>query len=116
MLSSPLEHLGLAVATVFVATALAWKFLPAKWFRDKIVLQGKVGEIKDSRVQGARSRDENLPAAGSEGKALTDFRPLGLVEIDGRQFEASAESGAIQRGNAIIVVGFRDFELIVRKN
>ncbi len=116
MLSSPLEHLGLAVSTVFVATALAWKFLPAKWFRDKIVLQGKVGEIKDSRVQGARSRDENLPAAGSAGTALTDFRPLGLVEIDGRQFEASAESGAIQRGNEIIVVGFRDFELIVRKN
>ena len=116
MLSSPLEHLGLTVVTIFVATLLAWKLLPAKWFRDKIVLQNKVGEIEDSRVQGARSRNENLPATGAAGTALTDFRPLGIVEIDNRQFEASAESGAIQRGDAIVVVGFRDFELIVRKN
>ncbi|MBQ7331835.1 MAG: hypothetical protein IJW39_01140 [Opitutales bacterium] len=116
MLSSPLEHLGLTVVTIFVATLLAWKLLPAKWFRDKIVLQNKVGEIEDSRVQGARSRNENLPATGAAGTALTDFRPLGIVEIDNRQFEASAESGASQRGDAIVVVGFRDFELIVRKN
>lgn len=116
MLSSPLEHMGLTVVTIFVATLLAWKLLPAKWFRDKIVLQNKVGEIEDSRVQGARSRNENLPESGATGTALTDFRPLGIVEIDKRQFEASAESGAIQRGDTIIVVGFRDFELIVRKN
>ena len=33
MLSTPLEHLGLAVVTIVVAALLAWKFLPAKWFR-----------------------------------------------------------------------------------
>lgn len=115
MLSTPLEHLGLTVVTIFAATLLAWKLLPAKWFRDKIVLQNKVGELEDTRVQGARSRSENLPEIGATGTALTDFRPLGIVEIDGHQFEASAESGAIQRGNAITVVGFRDFELIVRR-
>ena len=115
MLSTPLEHLGLTVVTIFAATLLAWKLLPAKWFRDKIVLQNKIGEFEDTRVQGARSRSENLPEVGATGTALTDFRPLGIVEIDGHQFEASAESGAIQRGNDIAVVGFRDFELIVRR-
>lgn len=115
MLSTPLEHLGLTVVTIFAATLLAWKLLPAKWFRDKIVLQNKIGEFEDTRVQGARSRSENLPEVGATGTALTDFRPLGIVEINGHQFEASAESGAIQRGNAIAVVGFRDFELIVRR-
>ena len=115
MFSTPLEHLGIAVATIFTATLLAWKLLPAKWFRDKIVLRSRVGELEDSRVQGARSRDENLPEIGATGTALTDFRPLGIVKINEQQFEASAESGAIQRGDTISVVGFRDFELVVRK-
>lgn len=115
MLSTPIEHLGVAVITIFVAAALAWKLLPAKWFRDKIVLQGKVGEIDDERLRGARSRGEELPEIGATGTALTDFRPLGLVAVGGRQFEASAESGAIQSGDSVIVVGFRDFELVVRK-
>ncbi|HIV03939.1 MAG TPA: serine protease, partial [Candidatus Spyradosoma merdigallinarum] len=39
----------------------------------------------------------------------------GIVEIGGRQFEAAAESGAVQRGDAVRVVGSRDFELVVRK-
>ena len=115
MLSTPLEHLGLAVLTICAAAALAWKFLPAKCFRDKIVLRSKVGEIDDARLRGARSREEALPEVGAAGTAVTDFRPLGIVEIGGRQFEASAESGAVQRGDAVRVVGSRDFELVVRK-
>lgn len=115
MLSSPLEHLGLAILTIFAAALLAWKFLPAKWFRDKIVLKTQVGEIDDSRLRGSRERGGNLPALGETGTALTDFRPLGIVKIGGRQYEASAESGAVQRGDPVAVVGFRDFELIVRK-
>lgn len=115
MLSTPIEHLGMAIITIFVAAVFAWKLLPAKWFRNKIVLQSKVGEIDDDRLRGARSRGENLPEIGMTGTALTDFRPLGLVEIGGQQFEASAESGAIQSGDFVVVVGFRDFELVVRK-
>lgn len=116
MLSTPLEHLGLAVVTIFVVAGLAWKLLPAKYFRDKIVLRTQVGEMDDTRVQGARERADSLPPVGATGTALTDFRPLGLVRIGEHQFEASAESGAIQSGDAIVVVGFRDFELVVRKN
>lgn len=115
MLSTPIEHLGIAIITIFVAVVLAWKLLPAKWFRNKIVLQSKIGEIDDDRLRGARSRGENFPEIGAAGTALTDFRPLGLVEIGGRQFEASAESGAIQSGDSVVVVSFRDFEIVVRK-
>ena len=115
MLSTPIEHLGLMSVTIFVATLLAWKFLPAAWFRDKIVLRTRVGEIEDARLRGARERGERLPKIGSTGTALTDFRPLGIVKIGEHQFEASAESGAIQHGDPVSVIGYRDFELVVRK-
>lgn len=116
MLSTPIEHLGLAVATIFVAALLAWKLLPAKWFRDKIVLRGKVGEIDDTRLLGARERGKDLPKIGAAGTAQTDFHPMGIVEIEGRRFDAvAADSDSISFGDAVSVCGFRDFDLIVRK-
>lgn len=115
MFSAPLKHLGLAIVTVFAATLLAWTLLPAKWFRDKIVLKNKVGEIGDARLRGARERDGNLPEIGAAGTAVTDFRPLGVVNIGGREYEACVELGDVRRGDSVAVVGFRDFELVVRK-
>ncbi len=40
---------------------------------------------------------------GSEGKAVTDLRPAGLVEIGGKRYDALAETVAIDAGQAIKV-------------
>ncbi len=111
----PLENLFIAIATIVVAGILAYKFLPAKWVRDRIILGSKIGVIESEKFRGARSRSDSLPPVGTEGTALTEFRPMGIVEINGAQYEASAESGSIEKGEKIVVAGMRDFELIVKK-
>ena len=116
MLSTPLEHLALALVTIFVAALLAWYLVPAKWFRDKIVLRSSVGEIDDARLLGARERVKNLPEIGAAGTAQTDFHPMGIVKIGEKRFEAvAADADEISRGDAVRVCGFRDFDLVVRK-
>ncbi len=112
---APLENLAVAAITIVVVGVLAYKLLPAKWVKNKIVLGSKIGVIESDSVRGARSRNGSLPAVGATGIALTEFRPMGIAEIGDSQYEASAESGSIEKGEKIIVVGTRDFEILVKK-
>jgi membrane-bound ClpP family serine protease len=45
-----------------------------------------------------------LPEPGTEGRSLTDLRPVGRVEIGGRTLEAIAETGFVEAGSAVVVV------------
>jgi membrane-bound ClpP family serine protease len=44
-----------------------------------------------------------VPPVGARGTALTDMRPVGRVEIDGRTIEAIAEGGFIEAGSPLVV-------------
>jgi membrane-bound serine protease (ClpP class) len=44
-----------------------------------------------------------VPPVGARGTAVTDMRPVGRVEIDGRTIEAIAEGGFIEAGSALAV-------------
>lgn len=44
------------------------------------------------------------PRVGSSGRALTDLRPVGRVEIEGAVLEAIAEGGFVEAGRAVRVV------------
>lgn len=52
---------------------------------------------------------------GSTGKAATDLRPTGKVEIADERYEASTDGELIEKGNAIIVVRSRGNYIEVKK-
>jgi membrane-bound serine protease (ClpP class) len=52
---------------------------------------------------------------GRNGIAMTVLRPSGQVEIDGRRYEAKSEIGIINAGDAVVVRGRSDFNLVVEK-
>ena len=66
---------------------------------------------------GADSSDapDELPAIGTEGKAITQLYPTGEVEIASRRYESQARSGTIRKGETVEVVGHRDFNLVVTR-
>jgi membrane-bound ClpP family serine protease len=41
------------------------------------------------------------------------LHPTGVVEIDGERYEASVQVGTLSRGDAVKVVGYRNFYLLV---
>jgi membrane-bound serine protease (ClpP class) len=52
---------------------------------------------------------------GHEGIARTILRPAGKVEIEGDQFDATALTGYIEKGEKIVVVSYQTGQLVVKK-
>ncbi len=111
----PLRVLGLAMGTIMFVGVLAYKLLPQSWIKNRIVLATTTGDVDLDVAKGALSRGSKLPSVGAVGVAMTEFRPSGVVMIDGKRYEASSETTAIERGDQLEVVGYGDFMLIVRK-
>jgi len=51
---------------------------------------------------------------GATGTAMTDLRPIGMAEINGRRVEVLAEGGMIDRGQPVRVTGVDDGQVRVR--
>jgi membrane-bound serine protease (ClpP class) len=49
------------------------------------------------------TRAPSALVVGTRGTALTDMRPVGRVEIDGRALEAIAEGGFIEAGRPVAI-------------
>lgn len=52
---------------------------------------------------------------GKEGVALTAMSPTGRIELNGSPYEATSQSGFLERGTKVRVVSHSSFGLIVRK-
>lgn len=56
-----------------------------------------------------------LDFVGMEGVAISDLKPSGFIEIDGRKLDAESLEGYITRGEKIVVESVRSINLLVRK-
>ena len=52
---------------------------------------------------------------GARGKSVSRLSPMGKVEIDGRTYEAKSQDVYIDPRSEVEVVGFENFNVIVRK-
>ena len=59
-------------------------------------------------------RNERLALIDARGRAVTDLRPVGLVEIDGTRHDAVAEGPLIDRGATVRVTGVDGMQIRVR--
>lgn len=72
-----------------------------------------------SETVAGRSQPEIADRAavvGREAVAVTTLAPTGYVEIDGRRYEASCQSGLAATGTRLRVVDVDTFRLIVTQN
>ena len=67
-------------------------------------------------TEGYVSADAHyMEMKGKTGTAFTMLRPAGKIDIEGQIFDAVAEAGFIEKGEAIRVVKYENAQLIVRK-
>lgn len=114
----PVGSVALSFLMVTVAMALPLILLLA--FGQKIFSSstfkkmGVQAEMKTS--DGYTVRDNSFAALiGSTGTAATDLRPAGKVEIGGERYDCVADSGFIQKGDAVKVLALRSNYLVVDK-
>ncbi|MCC5841121.1 MAG: hypothetical protein JJT96_13470 [Opitutales bacterium] len=99
-----------AGSLVFAAAffVLQYKILPKLPFGKNIFL--------NSRIEGASNinnpGDEIL---GKEGVVATRMTPGGAILIDGKRHDAISQTGMLETGTAVTVVGRDAFRLVVRK-
>ncbi len=67
-------------------------------------------------LEGYSSTESNPAFIDKAGEALSDLRPSGYVQIEGKEYQAVAHAGFIERGASVRVTADRGSHLIVRRN
>ncbi|MCC6426342.1 MAG: hypothetical protein IT435_05935 [Phycisphaerales bacterium] len=80
----------------------------------KMVGEPTEEEIEARRAQEEREARELLALIGSEGEAVTDLRPVGVVRIKGKRFDALSETILIPAGSKVRVTVAEPNQIKVR--
>lgn len=104
-----------------VLSALMIGFFLSLWLSKKVfTIQTRYGALaldtKLDEEKGFVAQDMSLKQqVGKRGVTLTFMRPAGKVEIDGDVFDATAESGVIEKGEQVMVTRFENSQLFIVK-
>ena len=85
------------------AFAFALKIWPSTPIGRRIMGERPPEVVEAERLADLRHREEWQALVGAEGTVVTDLRPVGLAEIDGRRYEVLAQSIFIPAGSKVRV-------------
>ncbi|MCB1121468.1 MAG: hypothetical protein KJT03_07965 [Verrucomicrobiae bacterium] len=109
-------NLAIGIVIAIVVLWAVWKYLPHSPLFRKVVHHGHSGSPSPVVSGGGRYVDgASLPDIGASGIVISDLHPLGIVEIDGKRYEATTSVGDLRKGAAIQVVGYKSYSLLVDK-
>ncbi len=113
-----LGQLGKALAIVVVSMFLG---LVSSFYIAKKTLQSRfLGHLalqtEETTEDGYTAANLSLKAfVGMQANAATILRPSGKIEIDGNYYDATAETGYIEKGEIVVITKYETMQLFVRK-
>jgi membrane-bound serine protease (ClpP class) len=72
-------------------------------------------EVEAERLEAIRERERYLGMIGAEGVAMTDLRPVGVVQIQGQRYDALSETGFVPTGSKVRVTLAEPSQIKVRR-
>lgn len=95
---------------------IIWRFLPKTPLYGRLV-HSSVSASPDLVVAGGTQvpGKDKLPDQGATGVVTNPLHPLGEVEINGVRYQAKVAVGAVDKGANVVVVGYKDFCLLVEQ-
>lgn len=107
---------SIVITSIFLALLISY-FLTVNIFGHSTRLFGQLSLDAEQKAEmGYTTMETGLQALiGSSGIAHTMLRPAGKIEIDDIQYDATAETGYINKGEKVIVTDYGNAQLIVRK-
>ncbi|MDO5724783.1 MAG: NfeD family protein [Tissierellia bacterium] len=102
--------ISLAVISAVIVIVVLIKFGKRSKLFDRITLQNT-----SSKERGFISSDEYDFPVGTVAIALTDLRPSGFIELDGKKLDALASSDYINRGSTVIIDSIVGSKIIVKE-
>ncbi|MGE3822411.1 MAG: NfeD family protein, partial [Isosphaeraceae bacterium] len=95
-----------------IAIGLAFHVWPKTPMGRRLILSPPRPEDSEEAHEGPRL---DL-LVGLNATAITPLRPSGRVDCEGRSYDSLAESGLIDAGAKVVIVGYRSGELVVRES
>lgn len=68
----------------------------------------------EQKITSSSGNDVSAVSVGERGRSVSRLAPVGRAEFGGRIYEAKSQTGYIDAGAEVEVVGFDDFSLIVK--
>jgi len=107
--------LGIVMIVVFIFVVpmyfvLVVRLLPRTSAGRKLFLE----RTGDDTAAGTPEADKNRELIGKTGTAETQLRPSGAVRVEGRRVIALAESGVIDQGRTVRIIGLSGTDIVVR--
>jgi len=96
-----------ALLVTIIALTLEFKLLPKTKLGRRAFLEKEISGT--SSIYGEEARE----LVGKSAEALTRLSPSGYIRIDGKRYDAFSQSGQIDAGTELRVVGSDNFRLIV---
>jgi membrane-bound serine protease (ClpP class) len=113
-LEAGVVNLAISLVIAIVVLMVIWRFLPKSSFFKRVVVESSVADPSPVIAGGGRYVEgAALPDIGAEGVVVSDLHPVGVVEIDGKRFEATTSIGEYRKGDKILVVGYKSYSLLV---
>ena len=113
-LSKLTESLMIVVTSAFISFALSL-YLSRKLFTSNRFASHLALKTVMDKAEGFTITDDKITAhIGSYGIATTDLRLAGKIKINEEIFDAMSDGGFIQKGIQIVVIDYRNGQLVVR--
>ncbi|OLO26953.1 hypothetical protein BTR23_21540 [Alkalihalophilus pseudofirmus] len=93
------------------ASLLFLKVFPSRKLWSKMTLRDRLtGELGYNSIN-----DNYKDLVGKRGKAVTPFRPIGTIEVEGKQYSATSENNWLTEGTMIEVISVDGTRIVVKK-
>ena len=104
-----------SLITFFIALGLSIGMLILE-----IIILPKTSLGKKFFLKTAVEGSSNIPQTeeniiGKSGESLTKMAPTGKILIEGKEYEATSNSGLLEEGTAVEVVNYDNYKVIVKK-
>jgi membrane-bound serine protease (ClpP class) len=115
-----IDFQGLTVALFVVIIAVTVSVFLSIFITKKLFSENSFAHLglykTQQREQGYTSASDKYEAMkGKEGKSLTKLRPAGKVVVENDTFDAIAEIGFVEKDEDIVVTGYRNAQLVVKR-
>jgi membrane-bound serine protease (ClpP class) len=112
LLQLPLINLVSAVGIALIGALIFARFFKGSFVERSIVLSSALDS--NSNEEGdVNSVHEEL--IGKQGRSITRLNPSGVIEIEGKQYEAHAEINYIDKGKSVLVCSMDNFKINVKE-
>jgi len=109
-LQNALMAVSISIIITAIITVILVKYGHKKPYFDKIVLS-----TEQKNQEGYTSANSKIEYLGKEGIAITELRPSGIIEVEGKRMDALSEGNYISKGSKIKIGKVEGSKIIVRR-